>query len=375
MKILVTGSKGFVGKNLSLELKNLGHEVLTFDREDSLDVLDKHTATADCVVHLAGVNRPTNTEDFYTGNAGLTETLIGLLQKHKNKATVIGSSSIQASLANDYGKSKLEGEILLKQHAQANGSKVYIYRFSNLFGKWSKPNYNTVIATWCHNISRDIPITINDPSVRLNLTYIDDVMKELTNAIQGEPTLTQEGYGVVHPIYDVSLEEIHNLLIKFKESRINHFVPNMEPGFETSLYSTYLSFLPTDKFSYPLKMNVDERGSFTEFIKSKDRGQVSINISKPGITKGEHWHHSKNEKFLVVQGQGVIKLRNVFNNEVIEYHVSGDQMQVVDIPTGYTHNIINNGSSDMVTVMWVNEPFDPNHPDTYFLPVEQDQKS
>lgn len=370
MIILVTGSKGFVGKNLCLELTNLGHEVLTFDREDTLDVLEAHTSKAEFVVHLAGVNRPTNAEEFYSGNAGLTEILIKLLQKHNNKAAVIGSSSIQAALDNDYGKSKLEGELLLQEHSKANDSKVYIYRFSNLFGKWSMPNYNTVIATWCHNISRDIPITINDASVRLNLTYIDDVMKELIRAIHGSPTMTPEGYGIVNPIYNVTLGEIHDLLVKFKESRSNHFVANMTPGFETSLYSTYLSFLPKDKFSYPLKMNVDERGSFTEFIKSEDRGQVSINISKPGITKGEHWHHSKNEKFLVVQGTGVIKLRNVFEDDVIEYHVSGEKMEVVDIPTGYTHNIINTGNSDMVTVMWVNEPFDPSNPDTYFLPVE-----
>lgn len=369
MKILVTGSNGFVGKNLVATLLSQNYEVLTFDRENDLDELEELTKTCDFVVHLAGVNRPVNVEEFYEGNKGLSETLVAALKLNKNKAPILVSSSIQAELDNDYGKSKLGGENVLREHALENDSKVYVYRFSNLFGKWSQPNYNTVIATWCHNITRDIPLVVNDPSVKLNLMYIDDVVEEMINAIKGKATLVSDDLYTVSVNYDVTLGTIYDLLHKFVESRTNHFVPNMEPGFETKLYSTYLSFLPEDKFSYPLKMNVDDRGSFTEFIKSNDRGQVSINISKPGITKGQHWHHSKNEKFLVVSGQGVIQFRDIFSKEIIEYKVNGEQLEVVDIPTGYTHNIINTGTSDMVTVMWVNEPFNPDKPDTFYEEV------
>ncbi len=369
MKILVTGSNGFVGKNLITTLHSQGYEVLSFDRENELSELEVLTRNCDFVVHLAGVNRPVNVEEFYEGNKGLSETLVAALVANNNKAPILVSSSIQAELDNDYGKSKLGGENVLREHALANDSKVYVYRFSNLFGKWSQPNYNTVIATWCHNITRDIPLVVNDPSVQLNLMYIDDVVEEMINAIRGNGTLVQEDLYTVSTNYDVTLGTIYDLLHKFVGSRKNNFVADMSPGFETKLYSTYLSFLPEDKFSYPLKMNVDDRGSFTEFIKSNDRGQVSINISKPGITKGQHWHHSKNEKFLVVSGQGVIQFRDIFSEEIIEYHVNGENLEVVDIPTGYTHNIINTGTHDMVTVMWVNEPFNPDKPDTFYEEV------
>lgn len=369
MKILVTGSNGFVGKNLITTLHSQGYEVLTFDKENSVEELLSLTKEVDFVVHLAGINRPLDTSEFYKGNMGLSEHLVAALEANNNKAPILVSSSIQALLDNDYGKSKLGGENVLREHAAKNDSEVLVYRFSNLFGKWSQPNYNTVVATWCHNITRDIPLVMNDPSVELNLMYIDDVVEEIINAINGKGNHVSEDLYTVAVSYDVTLQLIYDLLHKFVESRNSNFVPNMATGFETKLYSTYLSFLPTDKFSYPLKMNVDDRGSFTEFIKSDDRGQVSINISKPGITKGQHWHHSKNEKFLVVKGNGVIQFRNIFSEDVIEYEVSGDVLEVVDIPTGYTHNIINKGTEDMVTVMWVNEPFDPNHPDTFYEEV------
>lgn len=372
MKVLITGSEGFVGKNLVAELKAKDVEVLTFDKINSLEDLNQLVNGVDFIVHLAGSNRPTNPEEFYNVNQDLTQNLIEAVKENKSKAPILLSSSIQATLDNDYGKSKLAGEQVLLDYSSETGNKVMIYRYSNLFGKWSKPNYNTVIATWCHNISRDLPITINDPKVELNLMYIDDVIEEIVNAIDGLGTKVQESYYTVPISYTVSLKTIFDLLNSFKDSRKNLFVPNMSPGFETKLYSTYLSFLPEDKFSYPLTMHEDDRGSFTEFLKSNDRGQVSINISKPGITKGEHWHHSKNEKFLVVKGEGLIQLRDIFSEKVIEYSVSCNKLEVVDIPTGYTHNIINNSDEDMVTVMWVNEPFDPSKPDTYFEKVNKD---
>ena len=369
MKILVTGSNGFVGKNLITTLHSQGYEVFTFDKENKIEELIVLTKDVKFVVHLAGVNRPINANEFYEGNKGLSESLVAALESNGNNAPILVSSSIQALLDNDYGKSKLGGEDVLREHAAKNGSEVYIYRFSNLFGKWSQPNYNTVIATWCHNITRDIPLVMNEPAVELNLMYIDDVVAEIINAIKGNGSRVEGDLFTVKINYDVTLQMIYDLLHKFKESRNSNFIPNMSEGFETKLYSTYLSFLPTDKFSYPLKMNVDDRGSFTEFIKTEDRGQVSINISKPGITKGQHWHHSKNEKFLVVKGSGVIQFRDIFSDEIIEYSVNGDKLEVVDIPTGYTHNIINKGTEDMVTVMWVNEPFDPNNPDTFYEEV------
>ena len=369
MKILVTGSEGFLGRNLIEHLKDANHEILRFDRENDLSELNDLTKDCDFVVHLAGINRPQNVSEFYTGNMGLSETLVEALQSNNNKSPIIVSSSIQALLDNDYGKSKLAGENVLRAHAKENDSKVYVYRFSNLFGKWSQPNYNTVIATWCHNISRNIEIQVNNRDHELNLMYIDDVCHELTKAVEGQGTCVSDDLYTVPVSYDVNLGEIADLLTSFKESRKSLFVPDMSKPFVSKLYSTYLSFLPAEDFSYDLKMNVDGRGSFTEFLKSEDRGQVSVNLSKPGITKGQHWHHSKNEKFLVVSGEGLIQFREIFSNEIIEYKVSGKKLQVVDIPTGYTHNIINTGTEDLITVMWVNEVFNPNIPDTHALEV------
>lgn len=369
MKILVTGSKGFVGKNLMATLSHLDYDVVTFNREDSIESLNERLEGVEFVVHLAGANRPVNTDDFYSINANLTQSLIEVIESSGRAIPILLSSSIQALNDSDYGKSKLAGEQVIIDYSKRTGADVFIYRYPNLFGKWSQPNYNTVIATWCHNISRDLPIQVNDPSVEIELVYIDDVVTEILNAMNGKANKVEDNYYSVPQSSKVTLGEIHQLLVSFKESRETLFIPNMSKGFETQLYSTYLSFLPVDKFSYPLTMHKDERGSFTEFIKSNDRGQVSINISKPGITKGEHWHHSKNEKFLVVKGSGMIQLRDINGNQVIEYNVSGDKLEVIDIPTGYTHNIINTYDEDMVTVMWVNEPFDPDHSDTYFEKV------
>lgn len=369
MRILITGANGFVGKNLVAELENRGYKNLyLYDRENTKADLEKWTKDCEFVFHLAGVNRPEKEEEFMEGNADLTSQLIDLLEKNNNKAPIMISSSIQAEKENPYGKSKKAGEDYLIEYSQRNNIPVYIYRFSNLYGKWSRPNYNTVVATFCHNIAREIPIQVNDPNVEIAFQYIDDVVSELINCLEGNVTKVGQFYDV--PEKDTrTLGEVTDLIHSFKESRQNLEVPNMSDSFTKNLYSTYLSFLPEDNFSYKLKMNKDNRGSFTEFLRTQDRGQVSINVSKPGITKGQHWHHSKNEKFLVVKGNGLIRFRKVDDDKVIEYPVSGDELEVVDIPTGYTHSIVNIGEEEMVTVMWVNEPFDPDNPDTYYLEV------
>lgn len=381
MKILVTGANGFVGKNMVSTLKNImdGKErtrnfdidvIYIYDVNNTIDDLKYYTKDCDFVLHLAGVNRPKDTSEFYVGNASFTETLCSLLEEHNNKCPILISSSIQASKDNDYGKSKKEGEEYLLNHGEKMNSKVYIYRLANLFGKWCKPNYNSVTATWCYNTANGLNIQVNDPDVELPLCYIDDVIEEFLNALEGHPTVCKEGIYSVHPIHNIKLGELADIIKSFKESRGTLNVPNMKvDSLEKKLYSTYLSYLPKNKFSYPLKMNIDQRGSFTEFLKTDDYGQVSVNISKPGITKGQHWHHSKNEKFLVVSGKGLIQFRDIYSDEVIEYYVSGDKLEVIDIPTGYTHNIINVGETNMVTIMWANEKFDPKHPDTYFEEV------
>jgi UDP-2-acetamido-2,6-beta-L-arabino-hexul-4-ose reductase len=369
MKILVTGSKGFVGKNLIAELRNRNYtDIYEYSRGTDPALLDEYCKAADFVFHLAGVNRPKDQSEFMDGNYGFTSTLLETLNKYQNNCPVMISSSIQAELDNPYGISKRAGENLLYQYGNQAGAKVLVYRFPNVFGKWCKPNYNSVVATFCHNIANDLPINVNDPNVKMNLVYIDDVVDELINALSGNEKVIGDFCEV--PVgYTITLGEIVDLIYSFKQSREQRTVPDMSNSFTKKLYSTYLSYLPKDKFSYDLKMNVDDRGSFTEFIKTPERGQVSVNISKPGITKGNHWHHTKNEKFLVVSGHGVIRFRKIDSNEVIEYYVSGDKMEVVDIPTGYTHNIENLGDTDMVTIMWANELFEPEKPDTYYLEV------
>lgn len=370
MKVLVTGSKGFLGSNLVATLKTQEYDVMEFDRETTLEELEVMCQNCDIVFHLAGVNRSINPEDYAKGNTDLSENLVFLLQKHHNRAAVVFSSSIQSKLDNDYGNSKREAETVFANHAKSNHSKVYIYQLTNLFGKWNKPNYNSVISTWSHKISRNEAIEVSDPMITLNLNYVDDVVQEFMAVIEGNVFQEDSLYYQINPTYTKTLQTISDLLHKFKDSRSNLFIPNMEDPFERKLYATYLSYIPTNEFSYDLKMNNDERGSFTEFLKTEERGQVSINIAKPGITKGEHWHHTKNEKFLVVSGSGTIKLRHINSREVITYNVSGEKLKVVDIPPGYTHNITNTGHTDMVTVMWVNEPFDPNTPDTFYKKVE-----
>ncbi|WP_318617947.1 capsular polysaccharide biosynthesis protein CapF [Sporosarcina sp. YIM B06819] len=370
MKILVTGAKGFVGKNLIAELNNKGYnDIFEFTRESDSSLLEKYTKECDFVFHLAGVNRPQDENEFMEGNFGLTSQLLELLKKHGNKAPVLTTSSIQAEKDNPYGRSKKAGEDLLFKHYYETDAKVYIYRLPNLFGKWSKPNYNTVVATYCHNIARNLDIQINNPDVELNLCYIDDVLEEFMRALEGNPTIQDDDFCVVPVTHNIKLGELANVIKSFKESRSNLSIPNMEDALTKKLYSTYLSFLPEDQFSYDLKMNCDHRGSFTEFMRTPERGQVSVNVSKPGITKGNHWHHTKNEKFLVVSGEGLIRFRKIDSDEIIEYRVSGEKLQVVDIPTGYTHSIVNVGENDLVTVMWANECFDPEKPDTYFVEV------
>ncbi len=380
MKILVTGAKGFVGKNLVATLKNIRDgkdkttaidsdlEIFEYDVDTEATLLDMCCKEADFVFHLAGVNRPETEAEFMEGNFGFTSVLLEKLEQYKNTCPVMISSSIQAALDNPYGRSKKAGEDLMFDYAKRTGAKVLVYRFPNLFGKWCRPNYNSVIATFCHNVAHGLPIQVNDPSVTLNLVYIDDLVSEMLLALQGKAHM-QEAYAYVPTVHTVTLGRIAELIESFKESRTSKQVPNFEEGFEKKLYSTYLSYLPEDAFAYPLKMNVDARGSFTEFIRTQERGQVSVNVSKPGVVKGNHWHHTKNEKFLVVSGKGVIRFRKIDADDIIEYYVSGDKLEVVDIPCGYTHNIENLGDTDMVTVMWCNECFVPERPDTYFLEV------
>ncbi|MGO1468961.1 MAG: capsular polysaccharide biosynthesis protein CapF [Tissierella sp.] len=369
MKILVTGSQGFIGKNLLSELKNNGYiDVLEYSRETNEELLDEYCRKADFVFHLAGVNRPKDEKEFMKQNFGFTSKLLGKLKKHNNKATVLITSSIQAERNNAYGKSKKAGEELLFEYSRETGARVLVYRLKNLFGKWSKPNYNTVVATFCYNISRGLEVQVNNEETKLELCYIDDVLEEFLRALNNNPT-KEDRYCIVPETYNIKLGKLAEIIKKFEEDRTTLSIPNMNDQLTKKLYSTYLSFLPEDKFSYDLKMNKNNKGSFTEFIKTPDRGQVSVNISKPGITKGEHWHHTKNEKFLVVSGKGVIRFRRVGSEEIIEYYVNGEKLEVVDIPPGYTHNIENLGEIDMVAIMWANERFDPENPDTYYMEV------
>lgn len=379
MNILVTGAKGFVGKNLVSQLHNIQSgkaknykvpseiKVFEYDIDSDPAELDVYCKNADFVFNLAGVNRPKDQSEFMQGNFGFASTLLDTLKKYHNTCPVMISSSTQAALDNPYGESKRAGENLLFEYSKETGAKVLVYRFPNVFGKWCKPNYNSAVATFCNNIAKGLPIQINDRSAAMSLVYVDDVVNELIAALTDDEN-RQSDYCAVPTVHTITLGEIVDLLNSFKESRVNLSVPDMGNAFVKKLYSTYLSYLPKDQFSYPLKMNVDDRGSFTEIIRTEDRGQFSVNVSKPHITKGQHWHHTKNEKFVVVSGKGVIRFRKIDepSAEVIEYLVSGDKIEVVDIPTGYTHNIENLGDTDMVTFMWCNECFDPQHPDTFF---------
>lgn len=374
MKILITGSKGFVGKNLIETLKTIRDgkcDIYKYDTDNSLSELKNYTKDCDIVFHLAGINRPQNIDEFYTGNYGFTEILCNYLKENQNKCPIIVSSSIQADKDNDYGKSKKMSEDYLLNFGKENGNKIYIYRFANLFGKWCRPNYNSVVATWCYNIAHDLDIQINNPDAIVPLCYIDDVVDELIHALMGHPSMKVGHYYVVEPIYEISLKKLSELLYMFHDQVKTLIMPEIpNHSLEKKLYSTYLSYLPKEKISFPLKMNIDVRGSFTELMKTEKCGQFSVNISKPGITKGQHWHHSKWEFFVVISGHGLIQERKIGTDEVIEFEVSGDKIEAVHMLPGYTHNIINlSETENLVTVMWANEQFDSNHPDTYYEEV------
>jgi UDP-2-acetamido-2,6-beta-L-arabino-hexul-4-ose reductase len=364
--VLVTGAKGFVGRNLCTEL-GLRNDVtlIEYDIDSTPADLEQGLASADVIVHLAGVNRPQHIEEFQTGNSDFTAAICGRLRELKRSPLFVLSSSIQAALDNPYGVSKLLAEEAVQRFAADSGTSYCIYRLPNVFGKGCRPNYNSAVATFCHNIARGLDIVVNDPNVDMKLVYIDDVVEEFVRAIDGDSTV-EGGYCRVPTVHEVKLGRIVELLKSFCGGRTDLQVPDQSDPFAKKLYATYLSYLPEDRFSYPLKMNVDQRGSFTEFLKTSEHGQVSINVSKPRITKGNHWHRTKNEKFLVVSGQGVIRFRKLGEAEIIEYFVNGDKLEVVDIPPGYTHNIENLGDTDMVTVMWANEAFDPKRPDTVY---------
>lgn len=380
MNILVTGAKGFLGQNLCATLKNIAEDkdrsfgidssivLYEYDIDTDLSLLGKWCRDCDFVFHLAGINRPKDAAEYMQGNFGFTATLLTELERNHNTCPVMLSSSVQAEQDNPYGQSKLAGEKFLRTYGERTGAKTLIYRFPNLFGKWCRPNYNSVIATFCHNIANGLPIQVNDPNAQFRFAYVDDVVAELIAALQGKEHRSGECCYV--PVaHTAAVGQLAQLINGFHASRETLSVPDMSDDFTAKLYATYLSYLPEKEFSYPLKMNVDARGSFTEIIRTAERGQFSVNISKPGITKGNHWHHTKNEKFLVVSGKGVIRFRRVDSEEIISYYVSGEKLEVVDIPTGYTHNIENLGDTDMVTFMWASECFDPQKPDTYFLEV------
>lgn len=399
MKILVTGAAGFVGKNLVETLKNIKEkkdrthpnlhieEIYEFDIDTNVELLDEYCKQCDFVFNLAGVNRPKNSEEFMEGNFGFASTLLNILKKYKNNCPIMLSSSIQATLLgrygeSDYGKSKLAGEELFFAYGKEVNAKVLVYRFPNLFGKWCRPNYNSVVATFCNNIANDFEIQVNDRSTQLEMLYIDDLVNEMLDALEGKEhrcsfdELTvipdeQGKYCYTPKTHNVTLGEIVDLLNEFKQQPKSLIMPSIpNNSFAKKLYSTYLSYLPKNKVAFSLKMNIDDRGSFTELLKTKSHGQFSVNISKPGITKGQHWHHSKWEFFIVVSGHGLIQERKIGTDEVIEFEVTGENIQAIHMLPGYTHNIINlSNTDDLVTLMWANEEFDPNHPDTYFEKV------
>ena len=402
MNILITGAEGFAGRNLTENLKSIRDgknrtrphliidEIYEYDINSTLDELDEYCSKADFVFNFAGVNRPKNPEDFKKGNYGFALTLLDMLKNHSNTCPVMLASSIQATLqgrfgTSEYGLSKKAGEDLFFAYAAQTGARVLVYRFPNLVGKWVRPNYNSAVGTFCHNIAHDLPITVNDPNLELEMLFIDDLVEEMLDALEGKEhhcefdgvktVLTPDGKYCAAPVtHQATLGRIVDLLEVFHNQPQTLVMPEIPPNsFEKKLYSMYLSYLPKDKVVFDLKMNTDDRGSFTELLKTANCGQVSVNISKPGITKGQHWHNSKWEFFIVVSGHGLIQERKIGTDEVIEFEVSGDKIQAVHMLPGYTHNIINlSDTENLVTVMWANEPFDPNHPDTFFEPVEKE---
>ncbi len=399
MNILITGAKGFVGKNLAEALKAIKDgkdrtrpelkidEIFLYDIDSTNEELNFYCEKADFVFNLAGVNRPQNNEEFFEGNFGFASDLLNTLKKYGNTCPVMLSSSIQATLlgryaGSDYGKSKKAGEDLFFTYGEETGAKVLVYRFPNVFGKWCRPNYNSAVATFCNNIAKDLPIQVNDRSTLLELVYIDDIVTEMLDALEGkehhcefdgvDTVLCDNGVFCAVPVtHKVTLGEIVDLLQSFSSQPETLMMPSIpDNSFAKKLYSTYLSYLPKEKVAFPLKMNVDDRGSFTELLKTAQCGQFSVNISKPGITKGQHWHHTKWEFFIVVSGKGLIQMRKIGSDEVLDFYVSGEKIEAVHMLPGYTHNIINlSETENLVTVMWANESFDPNHPDTFFEPV------
>ncbi len=389
MKILITGAHGFIGRNLTAALEEIrdGHDrrpdhalcgnppeitLCLYGRENTPKDLDTFCADCDFVFHLAGVNRPKDPKEFLEGNRDLTAALLNSLRRYKNPCPVLLSSSIQAARDNPYGASKRAGEELLFQYAQETGAEVLVYRLPNVFGKWCRPNYNSAIATFCHNTANGLPIQVNDPSVPMDLAYIDDVVEEFIHALRGRANRQEDGFCAVPLHHETTLGHIAETILSFPNMRNSMEVPQLGDPLTKKLYSTYLSYLPAESFIYSLHMNEDTRGSFTELIRTSDRGQFSVNISKPGVTKGQHWHHTKNEKFIVVKGEALIQLRRVGTQAdgapcpVEEFRVSGKRIQAVEMIPGYTHNIINlSETEDLVTFMWASEPFDPARPDTF----------
>jgi UDP-2-acetamido-2,6-beta-L-arabino-hexul-4-ose reductase len=368
MKVLITGANGFIAKNLRVTLYKMPQiEVLLYDKNDSIEQLENFIKEADFIFHLAGVNRPKNKEEFYEGNGNFTKILVNLIKKQNKKIPILLSSSTQVGSGSDYAKSKKEAEDIVLKYAADNNIACFIYRLPNVFGKWSKPNYNSVIATWCYNISRSIEIQVNDMDTKLNLVYIGDVIHSFIEHLYiGE---NHKNFYEVKTVYKKTLGEIKNLLYLFRDSRDTLLVPNIAKDFERVLYATYLSYLPEDKFSYKLDGHKDSRGTFYEILKTFGSGQLGISTTKPGITRGNHYHHTKNEKFLVLKGQALIELRNVLSDKVIRYYVSGNEMEIVEMIPGYTHNITNTGDEEMILLIWANENYNPDAPDTNFLEV------
>lgn len=369
MKVLVTGAKGFIGRNLCLWLKNAGHEVFEYDLDSSLDSLKEWVRVSDFIVHLAGINRPLTPEEFIDGNVNFTVKLLSLIEESGRRVPLIFSSSTQAEKDNDYGRSKKAAEDQIFEYSEKTGNPAYVYRLYNVFGKWCRPNYNSVIATWCFNVAHNLPIQINPEAPAIDFVYIDDICKEFLRIINEQPKASLE---ILHvePHSKKTLQEVADLLRSFKESRKDLSTP-LQEGFEKKLYATYLSYLEEDDFAYALNPHIDNRGSFTEILKTQQFGQVSVNIGHPGITKGNHYHMTKNEKYLVLSGTCIIKFRKVGTDKVITYECSGADLKVVDIPPGYTHSITTVGDTDSVTLMWASELFDPNNPDTIYENVEE----
>jgi UDP-2-acetamido-2,6-beta-L-arabino-hexul-4-ose reductase len=367
MKVLITGADGFIAKNLRETLqRDESLKLYLFSKDDSLDILEAYLKEVDFVYHLAGVNRPKDNEEFYEGNTNLTRFIIDVLKKNKKIVPLVLSSSTQAILDNDYGKSKLQAENIVLEYSKEFAINSYVFRLPNVFGKWSKPNYNSVISTWCYNISHNIDIELNDETYAMKLVYVDDVVNEFVKCLDSDQ---KSAYSDISTVYVKTLGEIRDLLIEFKENRNSLVIPNVGSGFERALYGTYLSYLDTNDFSYKLNGHEDDRGTFYEILKTKDAGQFSLSTTKAGITRGNHYHNTKNEKFLVVKGKARIEFRHIFSDEIISYEVSGSSMEVVEMIPGYTHNIKNIGDDELLLFLWANEQFDQSNPDTYFLKV------